>query len=132
MTHLLSVRGLLSADILSKSIFSNGDFSVKQFGGAQWLSDWFKIEGLWVRSSSESLRCVLRQDTLAGDCLVLVQRLFSTGSALDDLSKPDRKMTKWDVNNQIKQFGCRSGQTVCIGYQLTTLVGKELSRCRKG
>ena len=66
MTHLLSVRGLLSADILSKSFFfSNGDFSVKQFGGAQWLSDWFKIEGLRVRSSSGSLRCVLRQDTLA-------------------------------------------------------------------
>ena len=50
---------------------------------------------------SRSRGCGL--DPHRNHCVVsLDKRLFSTGSALDDLSKPDGKMTEWDVNNQIK------------------------------
>ena len=37
-------------------------------------------------------------------------RLFSTGSTQDDLSKPDGKMVKWDVNNQIKTNSLEADQ----------------------
>ena len=80
------------------------------------------IEGLLVRDSqtSESLCCVLEQDTETGikqkdkkssrsDCDEKYQskqtfyRLLSTGSIQVDPSRQDRKIVDWDVRNQAKQ-----------------------------
>ena len=80
------------------------------------------IEGLLVRDSqtSESLCCVLEQDTETGikqkdkkssrsDCDEKYQskqtfyRLLSTGSIQVDPSRQDLKIVDWDVKNQAKQ-----------------------------
>ena len=80
------------------------------------------IEGLLVGDSqtSESLCCVLEQDTETGikqkdkksirsDCDEKYQskqafyRLLSTGSIQVDPSRQDRKIVDWDVKNQAKQ-----------------------------
>ena len=61
---------------------------------AQWKSAWLETEGLLVRASPASLRCVLEQDTL-----ILAYFLFNP----EDPSRRNWINVDWDVKNQIKQ-----------------------------
>ena len=91
-----------------------------------------EIKGLQVRASPKALYCVLEQDPLSS-------------ATHEDPFQYDRKIVDWVVkkfHQGVKQIGSRSNptfyilgymlgliwvQTVCKGYQQTTLIGKELN-----